>query len=160
MTRPTPRLFLSLLALTIVAACDQADCPLDNSVTYSLHFYSQGERVQLNDALTVATLGTDSVLVNQMSGAQSIELPMSYARQADTLLLTIKSTEQEWKDTLWVEKTSTPHFDSPDCPTNMFHHITSVASTHHTISHVVLKNPEVNYANVENIQIHFAPSAQ
>jgi hypothetical protein len=37
----------------------------------------------------------------------------------------------------------------------MFHFITEVNSTHTFIDSLSLVNPTVNYADVENIQIHF-----
>ncbi len=149
-------LLLLLPALCLgLGACDQADCPLDNSVTYTCNFYSAGEQIQLNDVLTVTALGTDSVLVNRMQSASGITLPMSYWNAADTLVLTIQGDAYEMKDTLWVKKTNIPRFESPDCPTKMFHLITEVSSTHTFIDSLSIIEPNVNYADVENIQIHF-----
>lgn len=157
MTRRHLNLFLLAGCLTL-GACDQADCPLDNNVTYTCNFYSGGEKIQLNDILTVTALGTDSVLVNQMQDAAGITLPMSYWNAADTLILTIQGDAYEMKDTVWVKKTNIPHFESPDCPTKMFHLITETGCTHTFIDSLSLIEPNVNYADVENIQIHFHPA--
>ncbi len=157
MTIRNLKLFL-LAGCFVAASCDQADCPLDNSVTYTCNFYSEGEKIQLNDIITVTAFGTDSVLVNQMQSASGVSLPMSYWNEADTLVLTIQGVSYEMKDTVWVKKTNIPHFESPDCPTKMFHLITEVSCTHTFIDSLSLINPTVNYADVENIQIHFTPS--
>lgn len=149
------RLLLLLPLAALAAACDQADCTLDNSVTYTCNFYHKGNNVTLNDMITVTACGTDSVLVNQMQGATGLNLPMSYWNAEDTLVLCIDGSGYQLYDTIWVEKTNIPHFESPDCPTKMFHLITGVRSTHSFIDSLSLVNPTVNYADVENIQIHF-----
>ena len=151
--RRIPILLLSCLAL--LGACDQADCTLDNSVTYTCNFYAEGSKVTLNDIITVTACGTDSVLVNQKQGATGIELPMSYWNEEDTLVLRIQGSGYTMEDTIWIKKNNIPHFESPDCPTKMFHLITDVNSTHTFIDSLSLVNPNVNYADVENIQIHF-----
>ena len=150
--RRIPILLLSCLAL--LGACDQADCTLDNSVTYTCNFYAEGSKVTLNDIITVTACGTDSVLVNQKQGATGIELPMSYWNEEDTLVLRIQGSGYTMEDTIWIKKNNIPHFESPDCPTKMFHLITDVNSTHTFIDSLSLVNPNVNYADVENIQIH------
>lgn len=126
--RRIPILLLSCLAL--LGACDQADCTLDNSVTYTCNFYAEGSNVTLNDIITVTACGTDSVLVNQKQGATGIELPMSYWNEEDTLVLRIQGSGYTMEDTIWIKKNNIPHFESPDCPTKMFHLITDVNSTH------------------------------
>ena len=146
---------LLFTCLAFLVSCDQVDCTLDNSVSYTCNFYSEGSKVTLNDVITVTACGTDSVLINKMQGVPGIELPMSYWNEQDTLVLHITGSGYEMKDTIWVKKNNTPHFESPDCPTKMFHFITEVNCTHTFIDSLSLVNPTVNYADVENIQIHF-----
>ena len=140
--------------LFFLNSCDQVDCTLDNSVSYTCNFYAEGTKVTLNDVVTVTALGTDSVLINQMQGIAGKSLPMSYWNAADTLVMHIKGNGYELADTIWVTKENLPHFESPDCPTKMFHRITNVNSTHTFIDSLSLVNPNVNYADIENIQIH------
>ena len=80
---------------------------------------------------------------------------MSYWNEEDTLVLRIQGSGYTMEDTIWIKKNNIPHFESPDCPTKMFHLITDVNSTHTFIDSLSLVNPNVNYADVENIQIHF-----
>ena len=103
--RRIPILLLSCLAL--LGACDQADCTLDNSVTYTCNFYAEGSKVTLNDIITVTACGTDSVLVNQKQGATRIELPMSYWNEEDTLVLRIQGSGYTKKNTIWIKKKAT-----------------------------------------------------
>lgn len=148
----------ALAALAVLAACDQVDCTLYNTVSYTCGLYADGSAVTLNDTLTVTALGTDSVLVNRVNGTASFTLPMSLMNEADTLVLQVTGDGYVLYDTIRVEKTNVPHFESPDCPTRMFHQITSVGTSHNFIDSTVVVNPQVNYANVENIQIHLYPA--
>lgn len=137
-----------------LAACDSIDCTLYNTVSLACSFYSEGQAVKLTDTLTVSALGTDSILVNSLIGASKLELPLSYSQDADTLVLRIYGKEYDLSDTLWVEKTNTPHFESPDCPTTMFHQIKSVRHTSTFIDSVTITRNLVDYDQTENIRIH------
>ena len=109
-------------------------------------------------ALTMMLLGTQlfvaGFLVNSLIGASKLELPLSYSQDADTLVLRIYGEEYDLSDTLWVEKTNTPHFESPDCPTTMFHQIKSVRHTSTFIDSVTITRNLVDYDQTENIRIH------
>lgn len=144
----------TLAMLAALAACDQVDCTLYNIVSYTCGLYAGGSAVTLNDKLTVTAFGTDSVLVNGLTGQSSVTLPMSLANEADTLVLQVEGEDYVLRDTVRVEKTNVPHFESPDCPTRMFHQITSVSTSHNFIDSITVVNSQVNYSNVENIQIH------
>ena len=137
-----------------LAACDSIDCTLYNTVSLACSFYSEGQAVKLTDTLTVSALGTDSILVNSLIGASKLELPWSYSQDADTLVLRIYGEEYDLSDTLWVEKTNTPHFESPDCPTTMFYQIKSVRHTSTFIDSVTITRNLVDYDQTENIRIH------
>ena len=137
-----------------LAACDSIDCTLYNTVSLACSFYSEGQAVKLTDTLTVSALGTDSILVNSLIGASKLELPLSYSQDADTLVLPIYGEEHNLSDTLWVEKTNTPHFESPDCPNTMFHQIKSVRHTSTFIDSVTITRNLVDYDQTENIRIH------
>lgn len=143
--------------LLLISSCDQVDCTLYSTVSYTCALYADGSSVSLGDTLTITAMGTDSVLLNRADNVNAFSLPMSMAMQADTLVLHITGDGYSLYDTMQVEKTNDPHFESPDCPTRMFHTITRVLSTHNFIDSIVVTNPQVNYANVENIQIHFYP---
>lgn len=151
--RRLSQIFVFLCLITITA-CDSADCSLRNHVACTYCFYSDGTSISLLDTLNVYACGTDSVLVNQEIGASSVNIPMSYWLDADTLIFEVRSEIYLLTDTVYVEKTNIPHFESPDCPTKMFHLITSARCTHHFMEDIVITYPQVNYDEVENLQIH------
>lgn len=143
-----------LLGAAMVVACDSIDCTLYNTVELSCSFYSEGKAVKLTDTLTVSALGTDSVLANKLVGASTVNLPLSYSQEVDTLVLHVYGEEYDARDTLWIEKSNTPHFESPDCPTNMFHQIKSVRHSSVFIDSVTITRSLVDYDQTENLRIH------
>ena len=136
-------------------ACDSIDCTLYNTVTCQCSFYgSDGSAVSITDPLTVTTCGVDSILINKMSSVSKLDLPLSYWQDADTIVLTVEGEDYAIQDTMWIEKTNTPHFESPDCPTNMFHNLKEIRVTHNFIDSVNILQPLVNYDQTENLQIY------
>lgn len=147
-------LYCALLASAAAVSCDSIDCTLYNSVDMFGGFYQGGRNVSLTDTLTITAAGTDSVLLNRKVGAANFQIPLSYYNGVDSVVLYVKGDGYELTDTLFVEKTNSVHFESPDCPTTMFHKITAVRSTHEFIDSVTVISEDVNYARTENIQIH------
>jgi len=146
-----------------MTACEGINCTLDNKVTLNMAFYDAESESTIGaaDTLTVTAAGTDSVLFNRGVNVKKLSLPMSHWQEADTLLLTFCDTLQNKHTvTLRIEKTNTPHYESPDCPTTMFHEITAVTMTNGSpyIDSVVIANKQVNYASLENVKIYLHPA--
>ena len=148
-----------LVALMGIYGCETIDCTLNNTVAMTCDFYQDGKAVQLNDTLTVTANSPDVVLINRKLNVSKLALSLSYFNEVDTLLFNVSSKDYNLTDTLWIEKTSYNHFESPDCPVNMFHHITSVRSTHLFIDSVTITRADVDFYEDENLQIHFYPAA-
>lgn len=146
-----------LLAMSLgMGACSGDDCPINNTVQGKMAFYSQhGEALAVGGTLTVAVVRPqgDSVVLNQKSAASEVLFPLSYAHDTDTLVLIFNNTSGTARDSLYVAHTNTPTLVSVDCGTAMFHSITTVGCTHHVIDTLILKSPEVDYDERENIQI-------
>lgn len=149
-----------VLALT---ACSSVDCPLNN-VVYA-KYKLMGDVTKLSDVLTITTVrtdGTDTILLNQQQNADSFELPMSFGQTVDELCLTRDRQDgsEVRRDTIWIEKTNEPHFESVDCGVNYFHTITGVRHTSHTIDSVTINKRNVNYdASVSHLYIYFRKEA-
>ena len=115
-----------LLTILILAACSSVDCPLNNTV-YA-NYKLMGKVTTLPDMLTISTTrqdGSDSILINRQD---------TLYFQTNTLI-----------DTVWIEKTNHPHFESVDCGLNYFHTITGVSCTHNAIDSIVINKKEVTY---------------
>lgn len=140
--------------------CESVECPLNNTVytTYGFYVMENGQptAIRIGDTLTVTAGGTDSVLINRLYNASQMELPMSYFAEVDTLSLRFTDAENlVGFDTIWVSKYNYEHYESPGCPTAMFHYVSGVRSTHRFIDTVTVVNPNVNYYASENFKIIF-----
>ena len=156
MRRTAYALLTSLLAL---ASCESIDCTLNNIVTCNYAFYnSEGEAVGVSDTLTVTADGTDSILLNKEANVETFSIPMSYWRDEDTLNLSFKSASSDYvlRMVMYVGKTNHEYFESPDCPTSMFHELKSLYFETNTpfVDSVVVVNKAVNYDAQENVRIY------
>ena len=110
---------IALIALTAMTACTSIDCPVENNVAtlYKLQ-KADGTQDTLHDTLTVLTRlarGVDTVILNKSVETTSFQLPISYTNAADTFTFVRKSDTRELTDTVWIEKTNLPQFESVDC---------------------------------------------
>lgn len=165
---------LSLAALVgwivSLCACSNIDCPLDNVVSMQCNLYASETQstYTLTDELTVTPAGRDTVLLNKASDITSFLLPLKEGGEQDTLLLHFANTDGASAiDTLFVTHTPQPHFESLDCPTSVFHTITTVRATSHalsefplTVDSVSLIRSLVNYEDNENIRIFLRSTAK
>ena len=135
------RLLYLLIGVATLAACSTIDCPLNNTV-YAKYV--------LRGPVT-------TLPINQQENTDSFSLPMSYNRPEDVLVMQTNNLF----DTIKVEKTNTPHFESVDCGVNYFHTITNVTYTRHAIDSVVIHHNFVNYdASQQHFYIYFKESRQ
>lgn len=142
-----------LLALT---ACDTVDCSLNNTVLCYLSFYNgKGDKVEITDTLTITAYGTDKTLYNRGSKKADVAIPLSYYNDEDTLTLSVTGKDGTTQAEIVIGKTNTQHFESPDCPVNMFHDIQySYVFSGRFIDSVVVVKPSINYQRDENIRIY------
>jgi len=143
-----------LSALLFLAACESYDCTLYNYVGMYGTFYRDGSAVQLNDTLTISSGKAGPVLLNRAVGTSKINIPLTYWNEEDTLVFSIKGNDYFLQDSVWITKSNLVHYESPDCPTTLFHTIQSVRSTHVFIKEITITRSSVNYDQTENLQIH------
>lgn len=146
--------FGCLVAALLAAACSTVDCPLNNTV-YA-QYVLRGPVATLPDTLTITTRrvsdGLDTVLINRQVNTDSFSLPMSFAQDEDILYF----HTNRLNDTVWVEKTNEPHFESTDCGLNYFHTIKGVRCTHHALDSIVINHKQVNYdASQKHFLVYF-----
>ena len=151
------RLLSTFLIIIGMASCSGEDCPINNTVMGKMTFYNQhGDAVSINAILSVSAVRPqgDSVILNQKTLASEVNIPLSYKHETDTFVFCYDFNGTTiLYDSLYISHTNTPTLVSIDCGTAMFHSITSVSSTHHLIDTLILKSPEVNYDERENIQV-------
>ena len=147
------KLFAALIVALVAAACSSVDCPLNNTV-YA-NYQLKGPVTRLNDTLTVKTARHgrgDSLLLNKMYNAEEFTLPVSYNQDEDVLYFYTGLL----KDTVWMQKTNRPHFESTDCGLNYFHTITGIRYTRHAIDSIAINHKEIDYdASRKHFNIFF-----
>lgn len=143
-----------LCILALATACSGEDCPINNTVAGKMAMYSHlGDAVAINGTLSVSVVRPqgDSVVLNRKSNASEVIFPLSYMHETDTLIFDYN--DGAVRDTLYLSHTNTPTLVSVACGTAMFHTLTAARSTHYAIDSIVIKSPEVNYDERENIQV-------
>ena len=161
MQRVTTTAVAAAMLAAVLTACSSIDCPLNNRVYAK--FLVAGDESVLQDTLSVSTTrtgaeGNDTVLVNRLTATDSLAVPMSYSHDRDTYYFTLVQygTSATVTDTVWVDKTNNPHFESVDCAPNMFHDITGVGSTHNSIDSITVNNNKVTYNDAKaHFRIYF-----
>ena len=140
------KLLYTVCLVMALAACSSIDCPLNN-VVYA-KYKLKGDVTKLEDYLTVTTNradGNDTILLNLLQNTDSFSLPVSYGQTVDELCLVRTNGDAIKRDTIWMEKTNEPHFESVDCKPSIFHTITGVKTTHNSIDSIVINCKEVTY---------------
>lgn len=134
-------LILTVMLAVVLAGCSSIECPIQIAV--NTVYVVDGT---LNDTLTIKSKranGTDTILYNKGIDLTKFSIPVSSQCAVDTLYFVTQRLAVT--DTVWLQKTDIPHFESVDCSALFFHQITSVSSTHHGIDTITVTNPTVDY---------------
>lgn len=102
---------------------------------------------------SVAQQRRDTILLNQLLGASSMKVPMSFFHEKDTLILSYKTISK--KDTIKIRHTSYPYVELPECGTYRFHTLQDITATDAAIHHIEISEPKVNYEGNVNVKIYF-----
>ena len=148
-----------LSGILLLAACESYDCTLYNYVGCYGMFFKDATRVSITDTLTVTSGKSGLVLLNRSVNTNWLDIPLSYWQDEDTLVFNIKGADYFLQDTVWITKTNQVHYESPDCPTTLFHTIEAVRSTHEFIKTINIVRSSVNYVQDTNLQIHLLSDA-
>ena len=151
--------YLIISLLLLLAGCETYDCTLYNYVGMYAAFDQEGTAVAITDTLTITSGKSGLVLLNRSVNTSSLNLPLSYWQDEDTLVLTVEGTDYMLRDTVWVAKTNQVHYESPDCPTTLFHTIQDVRNTSQFIKSITIVRSSVNYETTTNLQSHLLPDS-
>lgn len=140
------RIIPFILSALLAVACSSVDCPLYSTV--QTKYVLGGDVETLEDTLTISILrsdGTDTLLLNRLTNASEFLLPVSYHQPADVLYFKFSGNDATLTDTVTIEKTDTPHFESVECSPTFFHTINQVRWTRHAIDSIVITKAQVSY---------------
>ena len=156
------RIVAIIFVLAAVASCVSFDCPVQNKVEY---IFALKKPTGGTDTMGIDTLSVwvhrvgrkDSLLLNRLCGAKatSFAVPASHVQPDDSLFtLLTDTTGKRWLDTICIQKTDHPHFESVDCKAAYFHEINAVTITCHGIDSISINNKEVNYDQTETFFLY------
>ena len=149
---PLRHLLAAVVLLSGIAACSDTDCTTSNTAYVNYNIYdANGNSVSLTGPVTVTAAGTDSVLVNQESNLQSMQLPLRYTSTEDTFVVHLSEV---LFDTIFVTHQNIPHFISMECGTGMYYHIDNARCTRRIFDSISVVNPDINFDANEHIQMY------
>lgn len=145
-------LLAAVVLLSGIAACSDTDCTTSNTAYVNYNIYdANGNSVSLTGPVTVTAAGTDSVLINQESNLQSMQLPLRYTSTEDTFVVHLSEV---LFDTIFVTHQNIPHFISMECGTGMYYHIDNARCTRRIFDSISVVNPDINFDANEHIQMY------
>jgi len=149
---PLRHLLAAIVLLSGIAACSDTDCTTSNTAYVNYNIYdANGNSVSLTGPVTVTAAGTDSVLINQESNLQSMQLPLRYTSTEDTFVVHLSEV---LFDTIFVTHQNIPHFISMECGTGMYYHIDNARCTRRIFDSISVVNPDINFDANEHIQMY------
>lgn len=149
---PLRHLLAAIVLLSGIAACSDTDCTTSNTAYVNYNIYdANGNSVSLTGPVTVTAAGTDSVLINQESNLQSMQLPLRYTSTEDTFVIHLSEV---LFDTIFVTHQNIPHFISMECGTGMYYHIDNARCTRRIFDSISVVNPDINFDANEHIQMY------
>ena len=141
------------LLLLLAGACNDTDCTVSNTAYVNYGLYNgNGVAVTFTEPVTVTTTGVDSVLINQESNMQLMQLPLSYTNTEDTFIVHLSET---LFDTIYVTHQNIPYFTNLDCGTMMFYNVTNTSFTQHVLDSLTITNPNIDNNEKENFKIYY-----
>ena len=149
---PLRHLLAAVVLLSGIAACSDTDCTTSNTAYVNYNIYdANGNSVSLTGPVTVTAAGTDSVLINQESNLQSMQLPLRYTSTEDTFVVHLSEV---LFDTIFVTHQNIPPFISMECGTGMYYHIDNARCTRRIFDSISVVNPDINFDANEHIQMY------
>ena len=150
---------LAALCMMLCLGCDGGyDCALENIAYNRIKFYEVNENgteteYTFPDALTVSMMvnGRDSIVVNHITNAKELTLPMSYTSNCDTVILRFLD---RYNDTLYIHHSNIPIYQSMECGVIMHHTITGSTHTANFIDSMAINTANVNFDHNENIKLY------
>ncbi|MBO7239415.1 MAG: hypothetical protein J6V23_02915 [Bacteroidaceae bacterium] len=161
MKRAASGILISLVTacMVLLGSCDSGyDCGIEKTSYNRIGFYNIDangieSQYKFPEAITVSLVvnGKDSVVINHLSNASELKVPMSYTHSCDTVVFSYESSAT---DTLYVNHENIPYFISMECGLAMYHRILSVEHTNAFIDSIAIKNDYVNFDYNENIKLY------
>lgn len=144
------------LAGIIMSACsNESDCsiagrPMLNCNTFRI----KGTQVVKDslDSLTVTSIGTDSVIINNQKTVTDFSLPLRYTKDTTTLVF---HYSKNIRDTLTIKHSNTPKFVSVECGYEMKQAILKLTYTRHKLDSIRIISNSTNTDGTRNLALFY-----
>ena len=143
----------------LFSACDSGyDCHLENTAYNRIGFYNSSagnnDKYEFPEMLTVSLMvnGKDSIVVNHITNADGLQLPMSYTNACDTVIF---NYNDNINDTLFVAHENILYYQSMECGTVMYHKLENITHTGRFIDSIAIVEKFVKFNANENVKIYF-----
>ena len=152
---------LSIIICSLLSTgCDSGyDCTLDNIAYNRIKFYFADKNgieseYSYPEALTASIMvnGEAMIVVNHLTNAKELTLPVSYTNNCDTVILNFF---EHYYDTLYIHHNNIPFYQSMECGVIMHHKLTDTRHTENFIDSMAINNADINFNNNENIKLYF-----
>ena len=151
-------LYATILLTAALSSCDNGyNCSLNNVAYNRMGFYSlNGNTIESGYNLP-AELEISMMINGQQTdvignGNKGVQLPMSYTHECDTVLFSYSSG---LADTIYVQHSNIPFYQSMECGTVMYHNIRGVEYTRNLIDSIAVADKFVNFDENETLKVYF-----
>jgi hypothetical protein len=148
---------LTLLCVLLLTACNSKGCYEDVSVRVYCHLYAieNGDTISNSiDSTTVWGVGSDSILYsNETLSTFELELNPN-ATQTQFVVATVQNSHT-YIDTLTLEHTNKPWFQSMECGCMVFSTLTNVQTQGIIFQSAILKDADVTNIESEHVGLYF-----
>jgi hypothetical protein len=149
-------LALLVLISTIITACSSRGCYDDMTVRMYVYFYTQNADSSVSvtlDSLSVQGVGSDSILYQNIS-SDGIELYLNPISEVTQFAFTCEQNGQLFKDTLTIQHTNQPWFQSLECGSMVFSTLKQVQVTGSIFNSAVITDSTVNTTVTKHVKLY------
>ncbi|MFA6830697.1 MAG: DUF6452 family protein [Bacteroidaceae bacterium] len=159
----TGSLLLTCLFVGVcLTGCTDSYCIRNDRGMANFYFYSEDDtetQLQLTE-LTVTSFNTDSVLVNQESSVEEMNLPLDESRDSTVYVLTYavdEVTSIQLKDTITLSYKRSAQYISAECGTAIYYTLDEkkVKFTKHAIKDLLIVNPLITEVDAHHINLFY-----
>ncbi len=155
-------LISGLFAGLFITSCTDSYCIRNDRGMANFYFFEQGDtetQLALTE-LTVTAYDTDSVLINQESSVEEMNLPLDESRDSTVFILTYATDEVtsiQLKDTITLSYTRSPQYLGAECGTAIYYQLDDqkVRFTTHAIKDLEIVNPLITEVDAHHINLFY-----
>lgn len=145
-----------------VTSCTDSYCIRNDRGMANFYFFDEDDpdtQLELTE-LTVTAYDTDSILINEQSSVEEINLPLDESRDSTVYILTYATDEVtsiQLKDTITLSYKRSAQYISVECGTAIYYTLDEekVKFTKHVLKDLVIVNPLITEVDAHHINLFY-----